>query len=513
MISKTHRGKARSLRIWLASALLALGAFCAWQQTALAGPGDWFSYTNETGDNDLNNLLNWRWSHDSGMSSAANPTAEADPVAWGNPTTLAQLHDSRKFVSAAGSGFSAAQGNVYTAATIGSGSTFALTDAQLDAGFTLTVTGTGVVTSATGFSANGLGLNVVRDMPTGLGGDGWGNTVRYYRPNGAAGLPSGNKNWFGNSLETTLHVVSGGTLNNSGGTSTGVNSGIGPIGHLGYDLDSKTGPITANVTGTYTMGGQSGNGTGGGWLQLRGYNASTAITMGTLTINPGRNANDVSPYADFSTGMTGSYGIFGISDGSATGPPNVVSGAYPGTPLAPNPAFYAAGGSYDGNQYLISIFNGDPNAYLLYDSKTAQLRVELTSQNAGGLFNPVAVTNLTMPNISTNVNYTNLPEFVLSLSGYTPVAGDLFSIVTSANPISGTGAFDLGWDTNFLLGGATWQLHNDNPNLGGDQPGIYLEVITAGEAETVPEPSTLALAAFGLMGLGWLACRRVRRRS
>jgi hypothetical protein len=48
----------------------------------------------------------------------------------------------------------------------------------------------------------------------------------------------------------------------------------------------------------------------------------------------------------------------------------------------------------------------------------------------------------------------------LRVSGhpYAPVAGDVFSIVTAANPIGGAGDFDVGWDTDFTVGLATWQL-------------------------------------------------------
>ncbi len=64
--------------------------------------------------------------------------------------------------------------------------------------------------------------------------------------------------------------------------------------------------------------------------------------------------------------------------------------------------------------------------------------------------------------------------------------------------------FPQGWDTDFTVGGSTFQLHNTH--LGN--PCVYLKVITG-----VPEPGSGMLAVFGMLGLLGSARFRGRQRN
>lgn len=230
----------------LVATMLLVGLVLA--SPAMAGPLDWWAWTNDSGDNDYMNPNNHAW----GKSPWANP-ADID-------TVLSQRHElGRASAAALGApiaqvanldGLSATYLAYLAAHPEKTGVTQTYGGMEIDSGMTFNIYNGASYTVNSGVSANGLGSDIVSDRTDGL------------------------LNWEGNHLRTSVHVYAGGQF--------AATSFTGNITAVGYTADAGVfaeGKATVNITGNYVIGGNTSQGNGGGHLTVKGYDADTVLSI------------------------------------------------------------------------------------------------------------------------------------------------------------------------------------------------------------------------------------------
>lgn len=243
--------------------------------------------------------------------------------------------------------------------------------------------------------------------------------------------------WEGNFLQSNVHVYGGGTFTTggfSGGIMTRVSSPLRP----------------GKPAGIYRYTGNQG-----------------VFVEGLAHVN-----------------ITGSYTIGSQSSAGEGGGHFTLKGYDPGTTV-----------SIGGNMNLypakivnqIESYNND-----ISGSAPARLEIILDSSNNGGLFSTASVAgNLFID--APSGNKTSPVQINVTKAGYAATPGQKFQII-DALALTGALTTDKGWDTDFVVDGTTFQLHQTGVN----GPGVYLEVM--------PEPATMTLLVLG--GVGLIARKR-----
>ena len=205
--------------------------------------------------------------------------------------------------------------NTLTCTTTSSATTGIFAGLHAPSGTTLTIGGTGSLTSTGGHYSAGIGGSYISSATSSNSSNGTGNifinsgTVTAQSGNGGAGIGGG---WYSANGGIAV-TITGGTVN---ATSVGLGAGIGN----GYDMN--TGIIKGSITiegGTVdAVGGNGGAGIGGGR-----YNTVSTITIkgGTVTATSG------SEGAGIGGGSNGYYGTITISGGTVTAKSTVTSGS------------------------------------------------------------------------------------------------------------------------------------------------------------------------------------------
>ena len=273
-----------------------------------------------------------------------------------------------------------------------------------------------------------------------------------------------------------LTVVSGGTfqLNNTSGNINGL-SGNGTVAKTGSGGRILT-LGNNNANGLFTGSFAQNQGTltitkvGSGTQVIGG----TLNNTGTINVNAGTllfNGTHTAGVGNYTVGLGGTLGGTGLITFAATASLVVSNG---GT-LSP------------GNSAGLLRLSGGLGMTLQSNSTYA---VELNGSGLGVGYDSVLV----------GAGTINISNSLLSVSlGYTPNVGDQFDIVTNATGNAVLGEFaGLGEGSIFNVSGTDLQI----TYLGGTGNDIVLTV--------VPEPSTLALIMFGLLGTCWIK-RRSRR--
>ena len=277
--------------------------------------------------------------------------------------------------------------------------------------------------------------------------------------------------------------------------------------YTGVISGSGSGGVTKNGAGTQTLAGANT------------YTGPTTVNAGTLQVD------------SISQATTGSLANTAITVNAAASGDNPTFAVIPGaakTYLAGTTAAGSAGAT-------LNIQNGTTlspvaAAFTMADDavETFNLRQQASFAGTGLTIGSAAGSGYVMPMLTFDIGGASLTDIdlfnvVTGTGGGTVSVGTggaelFFEALTSSTSLTVgdyvfmTAASGLGPSANFTLGTSTLVVGSNTYSLSLENSTTTQEILTIADAdvEVVPEPSTLALALLGFIGLGAVAWRRSR---